>query len=36
VLEERDREREEISSELVPAMEAQGHDTGDVKTGMGR
>ncbi len=29
-LEERQREREEILSELVPAMEARGHDTGAV------
>ena len=30
-LEAREREREEILSELVPAMEARGHDTGTVK-----
>ena len=30
-LEEREREREEMLLELVPAMEAWGYDTGDVK-----
>jgi uncharacterized protein (UPF0335 family) len=30
-LEAREREREEILSELVPAMEARGYDTGAVK-----
>ena len=35
-LEAREREREEILSELVPAMEARGYDTGDVKAVMGR
>ncbi len=34
-LEAREREREEILSELVPAMEARGHDTGAVKAVMG-
>jgi hypothetical protein len=35
VLEEREREREEILSELVPAMEARGYNTGDLKAVMG-
>jgi hypothetical protein len=30
-MEERERERQEILSELVPAMEARGYDTGDLK-----
>ena len=30
-LEEREREREETLSELVPAMERRGHDAGAVK-----
>ena len=30
-LEAREREREEILSELVPAMEERGYDTGEVK-----
>ena len=30
-IEELELEREEILSELVPAMEARGYDTGDVK-----
>ena len=34
-LEEREREREEILSELVPAMEVRGYDTGDVKAVLG-
>ena len=34
-LEARKREREEILSELVPAMEAWGHDAGAVKAVMG-
>jgi hypothetical protein len=34
-LETREREREEILSELVPALEAEGHDTGAVKAMMG-
>ena len=34
-LEAREREREEILSELVPAMEARGYDTGDVKALLG-
>jgi hypothetical protein len=34
-LEAREREREEILSELVPAMEARGHDAGAVKAVMG-
>ena len=33
-LEAREREREEILSELVPAMEARGYDTGAVKAVM--
>jgi uncharacterized protein (UPF0335 family) len=35
VLEEHERERQEILSELIPAMEARGHDTGAVKVMMG-
>ncbi|CAA9214873.1 MAG: hypothetical protein AVDCRST_MAG93-192 [uncultured Chloroflexia bacterium] len=35
VLEEREREKEGILSELVPAMEAQGFDTTAVKAVMG-
>lgn len=35
VLEEREREREELLAELVPAMEARGYDTGAVKAVMG-
>jgi uncharacterized protein (UPF0335 family) len=34
-LEEREREREEIFSELVPGMEAEGYDTEAVKAVMG-
>jgi hypothetical protein len=34
-LEEREREREEMLSELVPAMEARGHDTGSLRAVMG-
>jgi uncharacterized protein (UPF0335 family) len=34
-LEAREREREELLSELVPAMEAEGYDTGAVKTVVG-
>jgi uncharacterized protein (UPF0335 family) len=34
-LEAREREREDILSELVPAMEARGYDTGAVKAVMG-
>jgi hypothetical protein len=34
-LEEGEREREEILSKLVPAMEARGYDTGAVKAVMG-
>ena len=34
-LEEREREREEMLAELVPAMEARGYDTGDVKAVLG-
>ena len=34
-LEERERERKEILSELVPALEAEGYDTGGVKAVMG-
>jgi hypothetical protein len=33
-LEAREREREELLSELVPAMEARGHDTEGVKAMM--
>jgi uncharacterized protein (UPF0335 family) len=36
VLEERERERQEILSELIPAMGARGYDTGDLKAVMGR
>jgi hypothetical protein len=35
VLEEREREREEILSELVPAMESRGYETGAVKAMVG-
>ena len=35
VLEEREREREELLAELIPAMEAGGYDTGTVKAVMG-
>ena len=35
VLEERERERQEILSELVPVMEGQGYDTEVVKAVMG-
>jgi septal ring factor EnvC (AmiA/AmiB activator) len=31
-LEAREREREELLAELVPAMEAMGYDTGPLKT----
>ena len=34
-LEAREREREELLSELVPAMETRGHDTGPLKAVMG-
>ena len=34
ILEEREAEREEILSELVPAMQARGYDTGDRKAVM--
>ena len=34
-LEEREREREELLAQLVPAMEARGYDAGAVKTVMG-
>jgi hypothetical protein len=34
-LEEREREREELLAELVPAMEARGCETGAVKAVMG-
>jgi len=34
-LEAREREREELLSELVPAMEARGHDTVAVKEVIG-
>src|ERR671917_2632008 len=33
-LEAREREREELLAELVPAMESRGYDTGDVKAVM--
>ena len=35
VLEEQERERQEMLSELIPAMEARGYETGVVKTVMG-
>jgi uncharacterized protein (UPF0335 family) len=35
VLEEQERERQEILSELIPAMEVRGYDTGDLKAVMG-
>jgi putative DNA primase/helicase len=35
-LEAREREREEMLAELVPAMESRGHDTGDVNAVMDR
>ena len=35
VLEEREREREELLAKLVPAMESRGYDTGAVKAVMG-
>jgi hypothetical protein len=34
-LEAREREREELVAEFVPAMEARGYDTGVVKVAMG-
>jgi hypothetical protein len=34
-LEEREREREEMLSQLIPAMEARGYDTGAVRAVMG-
>ena len=34
-LEAREREREEMLAELVPAMEARGYDTGDLKAVLG-
>jgi hypothetical protein len=34
-LEEREQEREELLAELVPTMEARGHDTRTVKAVMG-
>ena len=34
-LEAREREREELLSELVPALEARGYDTGAVKAVVG-
>jgi hypothetical protein len=34
-LEAREREREEMLAELVPAMESRGYDTGDVKALLG-
>ena len=35
VLEEQEQEREEMLSKLIPAMEARGYDTKDVKAVMG-
>jgi hypothetical protein len=35
-MEEREREKEEILSGLVPAMEARGYDAGDVNAVLGR
>ena len=35
-LEAREREREELVAELVPAMEARGYDAGPVKAIAGR
>ncbi len=35
VLEEQERERREILSQLIPALEARGHDAGAVKVVMG-
>jgi hypothetical protein len=35
MLEEREREREQLLAELVPAMEASGYETGAVKAVMG-
>jgi hypothetical protein len=35
VLEEQERERQEILSELIPAMEVRGYDTGVLKAVMG-
>jgi hypothetical protein len=35
-LEKREREREEILSDLIPAMDSRGYDTGAVKAVMGR
>jgi hypothetical protein len=34
-LEKREREREELLSELVPALEERGYDTGAVRAMMG-
>ena len=34
VLEEQEREREELLAELIPAMESQGYDTGEVRAVM--
>ena len=34
-LEAREREREELLAELVPAMESRGYDTGAVKVVLG-
>jgi uncharacterized protein (UPF0335 family) len=36
VLEEQERERQELLSELIPAMESRGYDTGSIKAVMGR
>jgi hypothetical protein len=35
ILEEQERERQEILSQLIPAMEAQGYETGAVRAVMG-
>jgi len=34
-LEERERERQEILSELIPAMESRGYDTGAMRAVVG-
>ena len=36
VLEEKEREREEILSQLIPAIESRGYNTGDMKAVLGR
>jgi uncharacterized protein (UPF0335 family) len=35
VLEEQEREREELLSQLIPAIQEHGYDTGAVKVVMG-